>query len=76
MKKILIWGTGEIANRFLENGYCGELLGFIETCKTRNFYMDRPVYDSTAIPKSFDYIIIANRYGDERICPNLFFYSV
>lgn len=65
MKKILIWGTGEIANRFLENGYCGELLGFIETCKTRNFYMDRPVYDSTAIPKSFDYIIIANRYGDE-----------
>lgn len=65
MMKILIWGTGNIAKRFIENGYNGELLGFIETNKTKDVYMHMPVYDSSEIPKEYDYIIVANSYGDE-----------
>lgn len=65
VKKILIWGTGNIAKHFLENGYCGELLGFVETHKTKDTFMQKPVFDSKEIPKDFDYIIIANTHGGE-----------
>ena len=36
MKKVLIWGTGKIASRFIENGCNGEIIGFIETNKSKN----------------------------------------
>lgn len=35
MVKLLIWGTGDIAKRVLENGLNGELIGFVETKKER-----------------------------------------
>ncbi len=65
MKKILIWGTGYIAQQFLKNKYCGEVIGFIETRKSKEYYMQKPVYDSKEIPEEYDYIIVANTYSDE-----------
>lgn len=65
MKKILIWGTGKIAKRFIENGYHGEIIGFIETNKSVETYMDKPVYDSRQIPSQYDYIVVANLYTKE-----------
>lgn len=65
MKKILIWGTGYMAEQFLKNEYSGELLGFIETRKSKEYYMQKPVYDSEEIPAEYDYIIVANTYSDE-----------
>lgn len=65
MKKILIWGIGKVAKRFIENGYNGEIIGFIETNKSIDSFMDRPVYDSRQIPTEFDYIIIANLHTTE-----------
>lgn len=65
MYKLLIWGTGELAKRFIENRYKGEIIGFVETNKSVDTYMDRPVYDSRKLPKEYDYIIIANSYAAE-----------
>lgn len=65
MKKILIWGTGKLAKRFIKNDFNGEIIGFIETKKLADFYMDKPVYDSLQIPCQYDYIIVANSHTTE-----------
>lgn len=65
MKKILIWGTGKLAKRFMENRYNGEILGFIETNKSKCSFMQKPVYGGDEIPKEYDYIVVANSYTDE-----------
>lgn len=65
MKKLLIWGTGNFARKFLNNGYQGEIIGFIETQKSIDTFMGKPVYDSQEIPKEYDYIVIANSYVNE-----------
>lgn len=65
MKKLLIWGTGKLAETFINNRYNGEIIGFIETNKVKDTYMDKPVYDSRKIPNEYDYIVVANSYGTE-----------
>lgn len=65
MKKILIWGTGKLAKKFMKNGYNCEIIGFIQTKKTVDLFCERPVYGSDEIPKEYDYIIVANIYVDE-----------
>ena len=73
MYKILIWGTGKLAKQFLENGYNGEIIGFIETNRTKDAFMQKPVYDAQEIPKDYDYIIVANSYVSEiyNLCQKL-----
>ncbi|MCI8774382.1 MAG: DUF268 domain-containing protein [Lachnospiraceae bacterium] len=65
MSKLLIWGTGNLAKRFIDNQYNGEIIGFIETNKSVDTYMDKPVFDSRELPKEYDYIIVANSYTAE-----------
>lgn len=65
MKKILIWGTGDLAKKFIENTYNGETLGFIETNKSKESFINKPVYDSRKIPREYDYIVVANSYTEE-----------
>lgn len=65
MKKILVWGTGKFAERFVKNGCNGEIIGFIESNKLTDSYMDKPVYDSQRIPSQYDYIVVANSYATE-----------
>lgn len=65
MKKILIWGTGYVAEQFIQNGFRGEVIGFIETRKSKDYYMQKPVYSSEEIPADYDYIIVANTYGNQ-----------
>lgn len=65
MEKLLIWGTGKCAERLIENGCNGEIVGFIETNKSINSYMGRPVYDSRQFPSQYDYIIVASSYVTE-----------
>ncbi|MCM1261850.1 MAG: DUF268 domain-containing protein [Butyrivibrio sp.] len=74
MKKLLIWGTGNLAQKFIHNGYSGEIIGFIETHKSRDKFMDKPVYDSSEIPNEYDYIIVANSYVNEiyALCTKLY----
>ena len=63
--KLLIWGTGKLAKQFVENEYCGEIIGFIETNKSIDIFMNRPVFGSNEIPREYDYIIVANSYVNE-----------
>ena len=65
MKRILVWGTGKIASKFIENQCNAEIIGFIETNKLKEIYYGRPVYDSQRIPKEYDYIVVANTYAAE-----------
>lgn len=65
MEKLLIWGTGNYAARFMENQHGGEIAGFIETNKTKDSYMGKPVYGSREIPEEYDYIIVANSHAAE-----------
>lgn len=65
MKKLLVWGTGKRAERLIEDGCNGEIIGFIETNRTMESYMGKPVYDSGHIPSQYDYIIVANSYVTE-----------
>lgn len=65
MSKILIWGTGDLAKEFIDRGYKGELVGFIETVKSKDMFMEKPVYSSQEIPEKYDYIVIANSHGSE-----------
>ena len=62
VKKILIWGIGYFAQKFLENGYQGEVIGFIQTKKTQDFFMQKPVYECDEIPDNYNYIVVANSY--------------
>ncbi len=65
MKRILVWGTGRLAKKFIDNQYNGEIIGFIETKKSATSYMGLPIYDSMEIPIEYDYIIVANSYATE-----------
>ncbi len=63
--KLLIWGTGNYALKFVNNGYAGDIMGFIETNKSMETFMGKPVYDSREIPKEYDYLIVASSYASE-----------
>lgn len=65
--KLLVWGTGDLAEKFLDGGYKDEnVVGFIETTKSKDIFMEKPVYSSHEIPNlEYDYIIVANSYGIE-----------
>lgn len=65
MNKLLIWGTGKFAKRFINNQYNGEIIGFIETNKTIDTFMGKKVYGCNEIPQEYDYIVVANSYVTE-----------
>ena len=73
MKKLLIWGTGNLAKQFIENKYNGDIIGFIETKKSLDFFMNKPVYSCTEIPDNYDFIIVANSFANEiyKVCLDL-----
>lgn len=70
MNKILIWGAGKIAKRVIENGCDGEIIGFIETYKTKDNFLGKRVYGLNEIPSNCNYILVANSYVNEiyQIC--------
>lgn len=65
MLKILIWGTGIIANRLLENGVPIEIMGYIETKKTKEWFHGKRVYQYTELPEGYDAIVVANKFTNE-----------
>ena len=70
MKKILIWGTGNIARQVLDNQISGEIIGFIETHKSAEVFRGRRVYTLDEIPKEYDFILVASSFVNEiyRLC--------
>ncbi len=67
---IVIWGTGYFERRLFEEGlstYAKEnLIGYLETLKSKKEYRLLPVYDFLSLPSiNIDYIIVAFNGADE-----------
>lgn len=65
MGKVLIWGTGNMAKELMGHGINAEILGFIQTKKTEECFMNYPIFSCSSIPKNADYILIANTFSDQ-----------
>ena len=65
MVRLLVWGTGHLAEKFLKEGYSGEIIGFVETRKAHKSFMGKPVYSCMEIPNNYDFIIVANSFASE-----------
>ena len=63
--KLLIWGTGNLAKKIIENGVAGDIRVFIETNKIKNEWEGRPIYIAYSIPKQYDFIVDDNTYSRE-----------
>ena len=64
MKKILIYGTGMVADYFIDNhDFAGEeLVGVIETVKSREAFRGFKVVEVEKIPVNIDKIYVTNSY--------------
>ena len=62
MKAISIWGIGDRAKKFITEQCHDQILGFIETEKSADTFMGKPVFGSHEIPHRYDYIVVANSY--------------
>lgn len=65
LKRLLIWGTGALANHMLANGIYGEILGFVETKKSKEEYLGKRVYGVDELPEGYDFIVVANVFSYE-----------
>lgn len=65
MKRVLIWGTGQVAKRVLQNGINAEIVGFVETKRSVTQFCDKNVYEIDVDMPEYDYIIVANTYATE-----------
>lgn len=65
MDNVLIWGTGKEAIKLIKNKINGEIIGFIETYKRQDYFMNKKVYNCAEIPNEYDAIIVANHHSNE-----------
>lgn len=65
MKRLIIWGTGNVAKEFISKGVNGEIIGFCETNKKADTFNGLPVYDADHLPSDYDLVIVANTYVHE-----------
>ena len=71
MKKVLIWGTGNIANDYIDNlEELSSITGFIQSKPLNEYYMKKRVFSPDSLPCDYDYIIVANSFSDEiyKVC--------
>lgn len=66
MYKVLLWGTGEISAQCEKNGIHAEIIGYVETRKTRERYREKKVFSANEIGGlGYDYLIVANDFAAE-----------
>lgn len=65
--KVYIWGTGEIAEICLNDIFSNvEILGFVESIPNKKLFHGFSVISGKELSnKVYDYLIIANSYGEE-----------
>lgn len=59
--RLYIWGTGKIASEYIQCGEVSqnEVIGFVETRRSKRIFWDKPVYEPQEIVgKEYDYIIV------------------
>lgn len=65
MRKVLIWGTGNLARQILENGINAEVIGFIQSDRNSEMYDGKNIYTVNNLPQEYDFIIVANSFATE-----------
>lgn len=65
MKKLLVWGTGFVAGQMIANGLGGEIMGFVETEKSKEEFRGKRVYGADELPEGYDFIIVASVFSYE-----------
>lgn len=65
MLKVLIWGTGKITEKIRENGIYAQIIGYVETKKSKDSYKGLPIYEPDELPENYDYLLVANRFSGE-----------
>lgn len=66
MKKILIWGTGQLSWQPGKEFNKGEIIGYIDTNKKSSFFAKKPVYKPEEIRLlEYDAIIVSTMYAKE-----------
>ncbi len=60
--KVYIWGTGKISSAYLKTNEikADDIIGFIETKKSKDFFLDKKVYEphEITVNDNYDYIIV------------------
>lgn len=69
--KVLIWGTGYMASDYLQKGEVREddIIGFVESKKSKNVFMGKKVYEPSEIAEmdGYDYILVCVKYVSREI---------
>ena len=68
MKRIAIWGTGDVTQEFLPYMENVEVVCYLETCGNKKQYNGIAVYQLSeflSTPLPYDYIIVANAFSNE-----------
>jgi Caenorhabditis protein of unknown function, DUF268. len=65
MKKVLVWGTGNIAKHIISNNLEAKIIGFIQTEKSVETFNGKKVYTVEELPEEYDFIIVANSFTNE-----------
>jgi len=63
--KILVWGIGRSAESIINGLKEEDIVGYIETRKTKEVYRGKKVYNATELTNNYDVIVVANHYGKE-----------
>lgn len=70
--KVYIWGTGVMASEYVKKQEIAfdDILGFIESKKTRDIFVGKKVYEPQEITKlgGYDYILVCVRKASKEIC--------
>lgn len=62
--RVLVWGTGRIAEKIISE-LKGEVIGYIETKKTMEFFKNKKVYNASELTNGYDVILVANHFAKE-----------
>lgn len=61
--RMLVWGTGRIAEKVINGIDENQIVAYIETKKSKDQYRGKTVYSASDIPDNYDVILIANASG-------------
>ena len=69
--KVYIWGTGTMASEYVKKQEISfnDILGFIESSRTKDTFVGKKVYESQEIAKvnNYDYILVCVRQASKDI---------
>lgn len=68
--KVYIWGTGVMATDYLhkEEVVSDDILGFIESKRTKESFEGKKVYEPQEISEEYDYILVCVKHAGTEIC--------